>query len=249
MAGNDQQEDQAQLSARIVEEGYVTLQERMHTYRQARNQGNRAAGLGPDEDPVIILQDAVETFFSLIRPYIEDEPRLREYWRGALAQHPDQHLTRERAFAYYDEHSTGVWQKQPHVFQVPQRLQQQPADGDAAAATDGGQPDPADWHEMLGLSDSVRVLGVSQGYYVEGRFSVLGLRNIKRWEVRTHRERQSGNGFMAGETATRETREPEPAKKVETAAEMLVDVADELNAIASYEPSGDRIHGTPVPDE
>jgi hypothetical protein len=78
---------------------------------------------------------------------------------------------------------------------------------------------------------------------------VLGLRSIRNWTVETHRERQTGDGFMAGETATSETREPEPAAKVETAAEMLVDVADELGAIATYEPSGERVHGTPVPDE
>jgi len=250
MPGDEHRQQQAQLSARVVEEGYVTLQERMHTYRQARNQGNAAAGLAPDEDPVLLLQDAVETFFSLIRPYIDSDPRLAEYWRGALAQHPDQHLPRDRAVAYYTEHSTGVWQTQTHVYQVPTRLQSAQAEAsDAAAATDGGQASPAEWHDMMNLSDTVRVLGVSDGFYVEGRFSVLGLRDIKTWTVETHRERTSGGGFMAGETSTSERREPEPAAKIETAAEMLVDVADELNAIASYEPTGERVHGTPVPDD
>jgi len=54
---------------------------------------------------------------------------------------------------------------------------------------------------------------------------------------------------MAGETGGRKVQDAEPAKKVETAARMLVEVADELEAIATYEPRGERVHGTPVPDE
>ena len=258
MSGENERERQAQLSARVVEEGYVTLQERMHTYRRARNQGNSAAGLAPDTNPVIVLQDAVESFFSLIRPYVEGGPRLREYWRGALAQHPDeQHASPERALAYYREHSTGVWQTQKHTKAISaQQLNQ--ATGGQAAVADGGAEDPGTWHSLLGLPETTRVLYTEPafedeaftGYYaVQGRFAVVGLGDIKHWQVRTKTERGRGGGFMSGETATREVREPEPAAKVETAAEMLVDVADELGAIATYEPSGETVHGTPVPDD
>lgn len=248
------------VTARVVEEGYVSLQDSMRTYRQARNQGHRAAGLPSDADPVILLQDAVETFFELIRPYIKDEPRLSEYWHGGLARHPDeQHDTPGGAVEYYVENSVGIWQTQQHTGAIPAGEQPaQTATGAQGAIADGGVPDsPREWHALLDLPETVRVLRVEPAlsdedfngwYYQEGRFAIVGLRDVTRWEVRTHTERERGAGFMAGETAASETREPEPAAKVETAARMLIEVADELGAIATYEPAGDRIHGTPIPD-
>ncbi|MFW5956784.1 MAG: hypothetical protein ACOCQY_05215 [Halorhabdus sp.] len=250
----------SRLSARVVEEGYIRLQETMRTYRIARDQGNAAAGLDRDEDPVIVLQNEVQTFFSLVRPYIKDEPQLAEYWWGALATYPKtRHETVAEAVEYYREHSVGVWQTQKHTVQVPAHQPNLAAEGGQQALADGGD-NPASleaWHNALGLPKTVRVLTVDQAfddeefdgwYYVEGRFAVLGLREIANWKIRTRTERVQGDGFMGGETAVRERREPEPAKKVEAAANMLFEVADELSAIASFTPAGDRVHGTPVPD-
>lgn len=260
----DQNDDRrnGQLSAQLVEEGYVNLQERMQTYRQARNQTHLAAGLDPGTDPVIMLQDAVETFFHLIRPYVENEPRLSEYWRGALADYPDREFTSaEHALGYFEEHSVGVWQSQSHTRALSTQQAQLPTGGDAAPAmTDGGggAPAPDAVHRVANLSESVRVLVVEEAfddedfngyYFVEGRFAVVGLRDVKNWRVTTRKTRSRGSGFMASETSESEVREPEPAGKVETVAEMLVDVADELNAIATFSPSGDRVHGTPVPEK
>lgn len=260
MSDRNEDTNGGRLSARVVEEGYVKLQETMQKYRQARDQGNAAAGFAPDVDPTLVLQNEVQTFFSLVRPYVKDAPQLEEYWWGALATYPDQpHPSVSAAFDYYSEHSVGVWQSQQHTTAVPAaKLQQQTVDGSNQAVADGGErPSLKEWHKRLNLSSNTRILGVEQtegddefeGYYcLEGRFAVLGLREIENWRVKTRTERIQGNGFMSGETSKRETREPEPAKKVETAANMLIEVADELSAIATYTPSGDRVHGTPVPD-
>jgi hypothetical protein len=249
------------VSARLVEEAYVTLQEQMRTYRQAKNRDNRAAGLDADTEPVIMLQDAVETFYHLIRTYVKDEPRLAEYWRGALAKHPErQHSSAETALEYYEEHSVGVWQSQVHTGAVPAAQPQTQAAGTNGAVADGGTPDTlADWHAALGLPATSRILWIESGaqyedgfdgwYYKEGRFAVVGLREITNWEVTTRKQHSSGAGFMAGESSSQEVRDPEPAAKVETAARMLVEVADELGAIAGYEPAGDRVHGTPRPND
>jgi len=255
--GNDA--NGSRLSARVVEEAYVRLQKAMQTYRQARDQGNSAAGLAPDRDPVILLQNEVQTFFSLIRPFVSDAPQLDEYWWGALATYPEQtHQSIAGAFDYYREHSVGVWQSQRHTRAIPTaKLQQQGADGSATAVADGAGPRSlSEWHELLGLSNKMRLLGYEtqadetfNGYYfIEGRFAVLGLRDIDQWDITTKTERTHGDGFMAGETATQETRVPEPAAKVETGARMLVEVADELDAIATFTPRGERVSGTPVPD-
>jgi len=262
MTNQDQHETQnnGQLSAQVVEEGYIRLQETLQKYRQARDQGNAAAGLKPDADPVILLQDEVQTFFSLIRPYINNAPQLEEYWWGALASYPDQpHRSAEAALDYYREHSVGVWQAQQHTRAIPTAaLQQQTLDGGGKAVADGAGPESLrGWHKLLNLPNTVRILGIETSaadeefegyYYLEGRFSVLGLRQVANWRVTTRTERVQGDGFMAGETSTTETREPEPQRKVETAAHMLIDVADELSAIATYKPRGERVHGTPVPD-
>lgn len=254
----EQETNQSRLSARVVEEGYISLQRTMQTYRQARDQGNAAAGLDPSADPVIILQNEVQTFFSLVRPYIKDAPQLEEYWWGALATYPDtQHRTVDGAFDYYTEHSIGVWQAQRHTRIIPSaQLQQQTLDGSNMAHADGGGPDTLRaWHKLLNISNNIRILNVESaaddgidGYYcLEGRFAVLGLREVQNWQVTTRKERVRGEGFMAGETSDREVLDPEPAMKVETAANMLAEVAEELSAIATFKPRGERVHGTPVP--
>ena len=247
------------VSARVIEEGYIQLHESMRTYRQARDRGNAVAGLASDTDPVLVLQDSVQTFFELVRPYLKDEPRLAEYWRGALAQYPDEtfHSATE-ALEYYVEHSVGVWQTQQHTGAIPTaRLQKNGSGNTAEALADGGATGLQQWHDALTLPPTVRLLHVEPAfddedfdgwYYREGRFAVLGLREVDRWQVRRTTERVNGEGFMGGNTATDETVEGEPAAKVETAARMLVEVADELGAIVSYEPSGERVFGTPVPE-
>lgn len=254
---NQQDTPQNRVSARVVEDAYVSLQDRMRTYRQARDQGNHAAGLSPDRNPVVVLQDAVQTFFEFIRPFIKNEPRLAEYWRGAIATHPDQqHRSVDAAKGYYRDNSFGVWQIQPHTGSVaaPQLKNER---AQQIAATDGGAIDPGQWHDVLQLPDTTRILRVEPAfddeqfegwYYVEGRFAVVGLREIPTWNVATRTRRTNGDGFMAGESAVQEQADPEPAGKVETAARMLVEVADELDAIATYSPRGERVHGTPVPD-
>lgn len=265
MPGKNTQEtgENGRLSARVVEEAYIGLQEALKSYRIARDQGNAAAGLKQSADPVIVLQNEVQTFFSLIRPYIKDAPELEEYWWGALAAHPGQpHGTIGEAFDYYREHSIGVWQSQKHTRAVPSEAVQQPVAGSdgggETALADGGEPlSLAEIHDLLGLSNTIRVLSVRptgadddfDGWWcLEGRFAVLGLREIPYWTVETRRQSVGDSGFMSGQNSYQEVREPEPGQKVETAANMLIEVAEELSAIATYEPRGERVHGTPVPD-
>lgn len=269
MPGPDDITEQGRISGRLVEEGYVSLQEKMRIYRQARNQTNLQAGLDPGTNPVVMLQDAVETFYHLVRPYVEHEPQLSEYWRGALASYPGERFAEtDHALAYYEQHSVGVWQSQSHprALSLTQR-QLQTDTGDAAAVADGGDglPMPQAIHRYANLPESVRVLGVNEAsdddefdgyYFIEGRFAVVGLQEVRNWEVTTKQVSTNKNGFMAGQSSGfmtgqssgRTVAQPEPAAKIETVAEMLIDVADDLNAIANFEPSGDRVHGTPVPD-
>lgn len=253
------QQPSTQRSAQAVEDAYVALQDHMRTYRQARDQGNHAAGLPPEKNPVVVLQDAVQTFFQFIRPFVKGDGRLAEYWRGAIATHPDtQHRTIEDAKAYYLDNSVGVWQIQRHTGNVTiDGDAQQPAGQAQTAVADGGSINPGKWHKLLNLPDTTRILRVEPAmeddpfdgfYYVQARFAVLGLREIPRWTIGRKTQRTSSGGFMSGETSTETHADPEPARKVETAARMLIEVADELDAIATYQPRGDQVRGTPVPD-
>lgn len=263
MKNSDHDNHENRVSSEVVEKAYVTLQEKVRIYRQARDQSNHAAGLNPGTDPVVILQDAVQTFFQFVRPFIKGDPRMAEYWQGAIAQHPDtQHRTVADAKAYYRDNSVGVWQIQTHTGSLPAATTQQ-QNGQQPAVADGGNINvakisPGTWHEELRLPPTTRLLRIEPAfeddefegwYYVEGRFATVGLREVPTWTVETRKERNSGDGFMAAETSSRKIQNPEPAKKVETAARMLVEVADELEAIATYKPRGKRVHGTPVPDE
>jgi len=263
MKNNQHDNHENRVSSEVVEKAYVTLQEKIRIYRQARDQGNHAAGLKPGTEPVVVLQDAVQTFFQFVRPFIKGDPRMDEYWRGGIAQHPSsQHRTVEDAKAYYRDNSVGVWQIQVHTGSLSGANSRQ-QNGQQPAVADGGEItvndiNPGTWHDELQMPPTTRLLRVEPAfgddefdgwYYAEGRFSTVGLREIPTWTVETRQERSSGDGFMAGETGGREVQDAEPAKKVETAARMLVEVADELEAIATYEPRGERVHGTPVPDE
>jgi hypothetical protein len=118
-------------SARVVEESYLALQNTLRKYRLLDEFGVNEFDDNTDE-PTLALQQEVETFFELIRPYVDGEPGLRDYWEGALAAHPDGfHSSEEEAIDYYQRHSVGIWQRQRHRWPI-----QNPQPAGAATPTD-----------------------------------------------------------------------------------------------------------------
>ncbi len=131
------------------------------------------------------------------------------------------------------EKGTGVYQVQQHVDTV--ELQQE-------ALTDGGVSSFDDWHQLLGLSNRERLVGVQHGeddlVYVQLlRIAVLPLRELDHWQVRISKERTQGDGFMAGETTVKTKREFEPPTKLITAKRLLVEAADKLGALSEFDAS------------
>lgn len=267
MSGRDDETPATgEASAKLVEKAYVDLQKTFREYRLAGDVGGPSPSIRvggkqiTPEDPTVVLQDAVMSTVDLITPYVHNDPRVAEYWEGAIASYPPRRFaSTEEAKSYYLRESIGVWQVQAH----PTAVRPATAPGAASAteaATDGGSPPQTakGWHERLSLPRTTRVLtfdlrsehpDFEEHYLSEGRMSVIGLRDVADWQFAEREIEEEGDGFMAGETASRTVLSAEPAKKVETAARMLFELLDELGAIAGFEPQGERVRTTPRPPE
>lgn len=228
---NDEQD--TGMPTRAIHESYLSLQKAHREFRRARDtDGDVTAAQG-------VFQDAILTFYELVRPHLKHESSLSNYWRGELPDYtgwdkPDG----EPAATYVKEQGTGVYQVQEHVDSV--ELNQQ-------VLTDGGVSGFADWHELIGLSwDSERLVAVqpdadSQQYFIKVlRCAVLPLRELDHWQTQVVEERQTGGGFMASETNTKRRREYESPMKLVTGKRLLVEAADQLGALSEFDASTQR---------
>lgn len=217
------------IPTRAIHEAYLTLQDAHREYRRARDN---------DDDlqlPKARFQDAVLTFYELVRPHLRHETALEDYWAGHLPEYTgwDFDSTSEAA-TYVREKGTGVYQVQEHVDSV--QVNQQ-------VLTDGGLQTFEEWHELLGLSwDSERLVAVTPAddgsHFVKVlRCAVLPLRELDRWQADVVKERTQGDGFMAGETTVETTLEYQPVQKLVTAKRLLVEAADRLGALSEFEAS------------
>ncbi len=216
------------LPTRAIHDAYLNLQQAHRQFRQARDHDQDITG------PQGVFQDAVLTFYELVRPHLKSESALSSYWEGDLPDYAgwDPNSV-DDAVRTVREKGTGVYQVQQHVDTV--ELQQE-------ALTDGGVSSFDDWHQLLGLSNRERLVGVQHGeddlVYVQLlRIAVLPLRELDHWQVRISKERTQGDGFMAGETTVKTKREFEPPTKLITAKRLLVEAADKLGALSEFDAS------------
>jgi len=229
-----------------IEDAYIALE---LAHRESRSIA------GESEDPaarasLVELQDATTQFFEVLRPYLKGAPGLREYWQGALATHPDTpHDSMEGVASYYFDNSTGVWDvSPPETLSVPVPGQAAAGSATAEALPDGGVPDSlADWHDALSLPPTDRVVSIRSSAEKGGahavdvvRCRVVGLRGLDDWTIGTETIQERGSGFMASEVVEKEVPLTEPAGKITTAKRMLVEVADELGALAALDTVDER---------
>lgn len=221
------------IPTRAIHEGYLQMQQAHRQFRTARDDPDL------DETPAHgDFQDAVLSFYELVRPHLKHETGLSDYWQGSLPDYTGWDFDSEReALQYIRDKSTGVYQLQQHTDVVS--LEQQ-------TLTDGGLSTFEEWHTLLGLSkDTERLIAVqptdSQQYFVKlVRAAVLPLQELDHWQVHIRSERSAGQGFMAGETRTERHREFEPAQKVVAAKRLLVEAADTLSLLSDVEASAQR---------
>lgn len=224
----DEQRDTG-MATKAIQEAYLSMEQAHRLYRRARDEGYPAVDR---QNPEAVFQDAVLSFYELLRPYIKGESELKAYWNGMVPPYPDQfHASERTAWQYYEDEAVGCYQIQKHTGGL---------DEDTEIATDGGEPPshPADWHEALGRPRTSRLIAVhstsGELFFQEFRFAVLGLRELDYWQAEEVTERDSGNGFMESQTAETTRREFEPPQKIQQAKRMLTEAANELGALPQY---------------
>lgn len=219
------------IPTRAIHEAYLSMQQAHRQYRQARDT--------PDADADgahAAYQDAVLTFYELLRPHLKRKSGLGKFWAGDLPEYPDQWWESvDQAKQYCVQYGTAVWALQKHV----QTATTSPnASGDATALADGGGGSPADWHDRLNLSDRQRIVAVEQHEsvltWVELR-AVAGLKQLDSWDTRTVHKREQQDGFMAGETTTTVEMQYVPAWKLTKAKRLLAEAADKMTLLSRIE--------------
>jgi len=220
------------IPTRAIHDAYLQLQHAHREYRRARDNGEDT------HDEQGAFQDAVLTFYELVRPHLKHESSLEDYWRGNLPDYAGWNFDSEReAVDYVRDAGTGVYQVQRHTDTVQIRQD---------VLTDGGLEGFEQWHEFLNLSwDSERLVAVQPGeegvhYLKLLRVAVLPLRELDHWQAQVTHERSQGDGFMSGETAVDTRLEYQPAQKIVTAKRLLVEAADRLGALSEFDASSTR---------
>jgi len=220
------------IPTRAIHEAYLGMQDAHRRYRQARDEA------GVDESQAQAgFQDAVLTFYELVRPHLKHEPGLSEYWQGDLPEYPDQWWESvDAARQYCRQQGTAVWHCQRHTETAPTASLQ--SNGGMAAVADGGHATPAEWHDVLGLTDRQRVVAIGDEddvlVWVELRAN-MGLQQLDTWQTRKRRERTRGSGFMSGSAATEVTLKYVAPPKLVQAKRLLTEVTDKLTLLSEVD--------------
>lgn len=214
------------IPTRAIHEAYLNMQQAHRRYRQARDNATR------DETAEhATFQDAVLTFYELIRPHLRRKSGMRKFWEGELPDYPPRPWDSvEQAKQHCLQYGTAVWGVQKHV----QTTQTSPNAGDTEAVADGGGS-LADWHDQLNLTDRQRVVAIDRKNalltWVELR-AVAGLKQLDSWDTREIRRREQQDGFMAGETTMAVDLQYVPVWKLTQAKRLLAEAADKMNLLS-----------------
>lgn len=219
------------IPTRAIHEAYLNLQQAHRSHRQAHDDPTRGEDRAHAE-----FQDAVLTFYELIRPHLKRKGAMSSFWQGDLPKYPDRWWRSEQeARQYCERHGTAIWGFQRHMHT---QATSPNADGDAAAVADGGgeiSGTPSEWHARLNMSDNQRIVGVDRDdsvlYWVELR-AVAGLRHLDSWDTKQAKSREQGAGFMAGETPTSVELEYVDIWKLTKAKRLLAEAADKMNLLS-----------------
>jgi len=213
------------IPTRAIHEAYLNLQQAHRGFRQARTDG---AG---EDSAHAEFQDAVLTFYELIRPHLKRKSAMSHFWHGELPDYPARPWDSvEHAKQYNMQYGTAIWGAQRHT----QSAATSPNVGDASAIADG-EGSLAGWHEELQLGDMQRVVATEQGdavlTWIELRF-VGGLKQLDSWETRKTRSREQQDGFLAGQTTTRVDLQYVDVWKLTQAKRLLAEAADKMNLLS-----------------
>lgn len=218
------------MPTRAIHESYLSMQQAHQQYRSHRDNPKKS------ERPAHAnYQQAVLTFYELIRSHLKRQSGMSTYWHGELPDYPTHPWSSvDHARQYIQSQGTAIWGLQKHVETVPAQQQAAGASGGEAIA-DGGGRSLAEWHDELGLGDRQRVVAVRPEeevlLWIELR-AVAGLQQLDTWDTEKNTERNRGSGFMASETATNTELEYVPVAKLTAAKRLLGEAADKMNLLS-----------------
>ena len=218
------------IPTRAIHESYLTLQQSHRKYRQAKSMGRDTQREHAE------FQDAVLTFYELIRPHLKRKSSMEKFWAGKLPDYPERaYQSVERARQYYIDGGIAVWELQEHT-QVAATANVN--SGGSATAVADGSGDLADWHEQLNLGANQRLVSIGrheeQLVYKELR-AVRGLRQVDGWDTREKTRRESAGGFMAGETSEHVDLKHVPVRKLTKAKRLLAEAADKMSLLSQIQ--------------
>lgn len=214
------------IPTRAIHESYLNLQESHREYRRARDDPSRAT-----RPAHAAFQDAVLTFYELIRPHLKRKSGVSKFWGGELPEYPGQWFkSTQQAKRYYSQ-GIAIWdlQKHPNQYRLPSES------AAAAPATDGGELLPADYHEMCNVPDTVRIIAVDPGegsMFCRELRPVAGLKQLDSWETREVKHREQGDGFMASETSETTELRFVNVGKLTKAKRLLAEAADKMSLLS-----------------
>jgi hypothetical protein len=221
------------IPTREIHEAFLTLKKTRHHYREARDDPT-----SDEQGPHRAYQEAVLSFYASLRPYLKRKSAMERYWAGELPEYPERPFNSvPQAHQYYTQHGVAIWALQKHTHTMRTSPNTQGVDP-SELATDGGATTLSEWHDHLNLTDNQRLVAVDwQGdelAWVEFR-AVSGLQQLDTWDTERVRTRERGDGFMAGEGATREELQFVDVAKLEKARRLLIEAADKMSLLARVE--------------
>lgn len=207
------EQEHSGIPTQAIHEAYLDMQRALKSYRQAKDRGEQ----GTVQQAHGEVQEAVLTFYELLRPHLRHEQGVSQYWDGQCPSYNGDGAPPD------PDDGAGVLQVQEttDVFDLPDNY---------------GELESLDeWHDALGLNGNRRIVGIqgSDSAVVCALHDYqLGLRNLDDWETKYKRKVESLGGFYAEQKRETVERQRVPIDRLKRAARELTSVADELNFLS-----------------
>lgn len=217
-----QEEDHPGIPTRAIHEAYLDMHRALKSYRSASDAGGGELKNSAHGE----LQNAVLTCFQLLRPHLRHDLGSSDYWNGEAPSYPPGNRPPE------PEDGVAVLAWQTHRNQ---------------AQLNGQSPEEIDtlreWHDSVGLSDSLRLVGVTPtdyGALVTYHSYTMGLKHLDNWETTFREHTTDVGGMLAGKKTTTYSRNRVTIEKLTRAANELSEAANRLGALSQFDESAPR---------
>jgi hypothetical protein len=202
------------IPTRAIHEAYLDMQRALKSYREAKDQQHQAAIQQAHGE----LQQAVMTFYELMRPHLKQEQALKPYWEGKLPNYTKNGTPPE------PDDGKGILQVQ------------EKNDSFGFEDVEVPQSETLDnWHQSLGFNGNKRIQGIygmGDSVFVTWHEYQTGLKHLDSSETSYKRHVKPKDGFMGDKTETEVQRQRIPIDRLKSAARELSDAAKEIDFLS-----------------